>query len=166
MKLPKVKMVSIEEGVTALGFRRVASVARKLNPASEIYFITPGNLYSFANQIFPSLHKSLSNKDYRTIAKELSSADIVCFSSMTPSAEYVEKVATAIRRINPKVFILWGGTHCILHSEEAIKFADSICTWEGEAPFQMFYKAFSSKKSYLKTPSMWFKTKKGLILRT
>lgn len=163
MNQPKVIFVSVEEGITALGFRRVAAVAKKLNPNTKVYFVTPGNLYSFTTHIFPSKHKNLNSKDYQAIARELFVADLVCFSSMTPPAEYVEHIATALKRANPKVFILWGGTHCILHPAEAIKYADAICTWEGEIPFQMFYKAFSNQKNYFKTPSMWFKTKKGVI---
>lgn len=158
----RIKFVSIEEGITALGFRRVVAVAKKLNPDTEVYFIAPGNLYSFATHIFPSQNTGFTKKDYRVIIRELSSADLVCFSSMTPSAQYVEIIATAIKKLNPKVFILSGGTHCILHPEEAIKYSDAICTWEGEIPFQIFYKSFSKQKSYLSTPSMWFNTEKGI----
>jgi anaerobic magnesium-protoporphyrin IX monomethyl ester cyclase len=163
MKQIKIKFVSVEEGVTALGFRRVAAVARKLNCATEILFITPGNLYSFATHIFPTREIDLTDKDYRAIARELSSADLVCFSSMTPSAHHVERIAAALKRRSPHVFTLWGGTHCILHPEDAIKHVDAICTWEGEIPYQKFYRTFSQHKPYLKTPSMWFKTKKGII---
>lgn len=82
---------------------------------------------------------------------------------MTPSAHYVESIATALKKINPKVFILWGGAHCILHPDDAIKYTDAICTWEGEIPFKIFYQAFTSQQSYIATPSMWFKTKKSII---
>lgn len=160
---PKVKFVSVEEGITTLGFRRVAAVAKKLNPKTEIYFITPGNLYSFKTHIFPSRHSKLNQKDYQNIARELSLSDIVCFSSLTPSSSFVKGIAIALKKINPRVFILYGGTHCILHPEDAIKYSDAVCTWEGEIPFKIFYRAFSSNKSFLKTPSMWFKTKKGIV---
>ena len=88
------------------------------------------------------------------VAEEISFNDTV--------KDKIQKM-TALKKINPKVFILWGGTHCILHPNEAIKYSDAICTWEGEIPFQIFYRAFSSQKSYLATPSMWFKTKKSII---
>jgi anaerobic magnesium-protoporphyrin IX monomethyl ester cyclase len=163
MSLIKVKFVSIEEGITALGFRRVAAVARKLNPNTDIYFIAPHNLYSFTTHLFPSRKTYFGRKDVNKIARELAKANLVCFSSMTPSASYVEKIAIAIKKYNPTTFLLWGGTHCILHPQEAIKYVDAICTGEGEIPFQKFYRSFAAKKPHTITPSMWFKTKKGIV---
>lgn len=159
----QVKFVSIEDGISALGLRRVVAVARQLNPATDIYFITPGNLYSFSTHLFPSRAPSFGLKDIRVIARQLAKADLVCFSSMTPSASYVEKIASAIKKINSKTFILWGGTHCILNPNEAIRHVDAICTGEGEIPFRIFYQAFFHQKVYLSTPSMWFKTNAGII---
>lgn len=159
----KIKFVSVEQTIGAFGFRRVASVARKLNPKTEIYFLTVGNLYSMITHIFPSHQEIFGEKDLNSIVEELSNADLLCFSSMTPSSSYVEKIASAIKKINPNIFILWGGTHCIIYPEEAIKYVDAICTWEGEIPFEIFYKAFTEKRNYLTTPSMWFKTADGII---
>lgn len=159
----KVKLVSIEEGITALGFRRIASIARKLNPDTEIYFIAIGNLYSLTTHLFPNSVVAFTDRDLDIIAEELSKADLLCFSSMTPSAFYVEKIIYAVKLKNPKIFILFGGIHCIMYPEKAIKYVDAICTGEGEAPFEKFYEAFSTGKEYLTTSSMWFNTKDGII---
>lgn len=156
-------MVSIEEGVTALGFRRIAAIARQLNPKTGIYFITPGNLYSLLTHLLPSQQRKFSEIDIKIIAKELAKTDLLCFSSMSPSAEYIIKIIQAVRKINPKVFVLWGGVHCILYPEEAIKDADAICTGEGEIPFQQFYQSFARKKSLLKTPGMWLRVNQKII---
>ncbi|MFH1827323.1 MAG: cobalamin-dependent protein [bacterium] len=153
----KIKFISVEEGITALGFRKVVSVARELNLDTEIYFITTGNLYSLKTHLFPSTRETFTYKDYKKIAKKLSDSDLICFSSMTPSAFCVERIVKYIRKYNPKAFILWGGTHTIINPEDAIKHVDAICTGEGEAVFANFYRAFLNKKNYLKTKSMWFK---------
>jgi len=159
----RVKFVSVEEGITALGFRKVAAVARKLNSETEIYFITTGNLYSFVTHIFPSTRETFKEKDYLRMAKELSDADLICFSSMTPSSFLVEKLLKKIKKYNPKVFTVWGGTHAIIYPDEAIKFADAICTGEGEMPFIKFYNLFSKNRDFRKTESMWFKKGKKII---
>lgn len=160
-----IKFVSVEAGISALGFRRVAAIARKLHPKTEIYFVTPGNLYSLKNHLFPSSSKNdgLTDKDAHIIAKALAKADLLCFSSMTPCAPDVEKIIKAVRQKNRKVFIIWGGTHGIIYPDDAIKYADAICTGEGEIPFEIFYNAFISKKNFLNTPSMWFRVKKNII---
>jgi len=97
-----------------------------------------------------------TDKDLNIIAEELARADLLCFSSMTPSASYVEKIVEAVRRRNPKIFIIWGGTHCIMYPQEAIKHVDAICTGEGENSFKKFYETFAAEKEYSLTPSMWF----------
>lgn len=163
MKNINIKMVSVEEGITALGFRRVVAVARQLNPQTEVYFITPGNLYSLASHIFPSLKREFNKKDARLVAKTLAKADLLCFSSMTPSASYTEEIIAEVKKINPKVFILWGGAHCILHPNEAIKKVDAICTGEGEIPFQVFLNSFSSGKINYRIQSLWFRKGKRII---
>ncbi|MFA5932985.1 MAG: radical SAM protein [Microgenomates group bacterium] len=159
----KVKFVSVEEGINALGFRRVAAVARKLNPNIDIYFITPGNLYSFLNHLLPSHKSMLTNKDINLIAKELAKADLLCFSSMTPSSSYVARIITAVKKYNPKTYIVWGGVHCIINPEEAIKHADAICIGEGEVPFEMFYSNYLINKKYTQTLNMWFRQGKRII---
>lgn len=159
----KIKFVSVEEGINALGFRRVAAVARKLNPDINIYFVTPGNLYSFSNHLFPSHKSTFTNKDINLIAKELAKSDLLCFSSMTPSSPYVIKIIEAVKKKNPKTYIVWGGVHCILNPEDAIKYADAICTGEGESTFEIFYTNYSNNKKYTQTMNMWFRTSKKII---
>ncbi len=64
----KVKLVSIEDGITALGFRRIVAIARKLNPSIDVYFITTGNLYSLITHLIPSFAIKITNKDIENIA--------------------------------------------------------------------------------------------------
>lgn len=159
----KVKLVSIEDGVTALGFRRIVAIARKLNPSIDVYFITTGNLYSLITHLIPSFAIKITNKDIENIASELAKADLLCFSSMTPTSNYVEKIARVVKRKNPRIFILWGGAHCIINPDKAIKHVDAICTGEGEIPFQKFYQALVNHESYLNCPNFWFRVKNKII---
>ena len=50
----KIIFVSVESGITALGFRKVAAIARSLNSETDICFIPVDNLYSFISHIFPN----------------------------------------------------------------------------------------------------------------
>lgn len=163
MRNINVKFVSVEEGITALGFRRIVAVARKLNPSVGVYFITTGNLYSLITHLIPSFAIKITDKDINNIANEFAKADLLCFSSMTPTSNYVEKIVKAVKRKNPKVFILWGGAHCIINPDLAIKHVDAICSGEGEIPFKIFYKAFIKNKAYLDCPNIWFKIKNKII---
>jgi anaerobic magnesium-protoporphyrin IX monomethyl ester cyclase len=158
----RIKLIAVEDGITALGFRRVAAVARQLNPATDIYFIATGSLYSLKSHLFPSARPDF-DRNIDAIAEELAQAELVCFSSMTPSAMYVEKLARAVKARNSRVFLAWGGTHCVLYPEDAIQHVDAIFTGEGEAAFRAFYETFSTGKDYRQTPSMWLRTAGGII---
>lgn len=158
-KKRQVKFVSIESGITALGFRKIAALARKLNPETDICFIPVDNLYAILSHVFPTKKIDFDNKDVKIAAKYLARSDLVCFSSMTASASYVKAIAQAIKKENPKTFFLWGGVHPMIHPNEAIKYVDAICTGEGEVPFKNFYQAFCEGRDYFSTPSMWFKRK-------
>ncbi len=158
----RVKCVAVEDGITALGFRRIAAVAREINPATDICFIATGSLYSLKTHLFPSA-ESHFDRYIDAIADDLAEADLICFSCMTPSALHVEQLAYAIKQRNPNAFLLWGGTHCILCPEDALQHVDAICTGEGEDVFRTFYEAFSTGKDYQRTPSMWFRTPDGII---
>lgn len=159
----KVKLVSIEDGITALGFRRIAAIIRKINPSSEIHFIPTGSLYSFKSHIFPSLRVRFDDVHIEKIAENLAAADLLCFSSMTPCAQYVEKIAGIVKQKNPNTYILWGGTHCTLYPDDAIKHVDCICLGEGEVPIEIFYNKFIMNLDFKKTDSMWFNSGNEVI---
>ena len=159
---PKVKFVSVEAGITALGFRKVASVARSLNGETDVCFVPVDNLYSLISHIFPSKTKQFTESDAKIIGTYLADADLVCFSTMTASAEETKQIISQIKAVNPNVFILLGGVHSIIYADEAIKIADAICVAEGEIPYEKFYSDFAAKRDFSSTPGMWFKTPSGI----
>ncbi len=159
----KVKLISVEGGVSAIGFRKVAAIARKLDPHAQIYFLAVGNLYSLREHLFSSFKPRLSSRDITAIAAELCDADLLCFSSMTVTADYVKEIIKEIRKKKKNIFILWGGSHCIIYPDEALQAADAICATEGQEVFERFYTSFSGNKDYVATAGMWFNTNQGVI---
>ena len=157
------KFVSVEAGITALGFRRVAAVARALNSDTDICFIPVNNLYSLLSHVFPGKKSGFGGADAKRVASYLAGADIVCFSTMTASAEETKSIISCIREINPGVFILLGGVHSIIYPEDAIQMADAICIAEGERAYEVFYGDFEEGRDFLSTPGMWFNTPDGII---
>ena len=43
----KIKLISVESGIAAIGFRKIAARVRLVDSSSEIYFVPNDNLYSF-----------------------------------------------------------------------------------------------------------------------
>ena len=128
----KVKLVSVESGIAAIGFRKIVAMVRLLNCSSEIYFVPNDNLYSFKSHFLPGKNISLNSDSITKIAHSLADADVICFSSMTASATYVEKIASNIKKINKNSMLIWGGIHPTLYPHESIKYVDAICIGEGD----------------------------------
>lgn len=155
----KIKLVSIESGIGAIGFRRIVAVVKNIKPDTEVYFIPTDNLYSLKSHFFPNKVKILNETELMNISKHLAGSDVIGFSSMTASSKYVEKISKYIKKINPNVFIIWGGVHPTLYPNESIKFVDAICIGEGEISIEQFIRNYLSKKPYINTPNIWFRRK-------
>lgn len=154
----KVKFVSVENGIITVGFRKMVSVARLIYPETEVCFIIPGNMYSPYNFLMKAgeLENDLPKKDLENVANALAQADMVCFSSMTTLANLTKKIIGAIRAINTKTFIVWGGIHPIVYPADAIEHAHAICTGEGETAFMNFFQTYKNGSDYTKSKNFWF----------
>jgi radical SAM superfamily enzyme YgiQ (UPF0313 family) len=162
----RISFVSVEDSIKAIGFRKVAAVARSIHPDTEVCYVTPSGMRAFFRLLFKRdrINNTLSDEDLKNIGNHLAKADIVCFSSMTPFADATKKIIAAIREINSKTYIVWGGIHPILNSEDAIQHADAICTGEGETAFQNFLLDYNNGKDYTVNNNFWFNVN-GKILK-
>ncbi len=159
----KVAFVSVESGITALGFRRVAAVARRIDPRTDIFFIAVDNLYSLLSHIFPTRKTGFDASDADIAGRRLGEYDLVCFSSMTASAKQVEEIIAAIRSNNPRTFVLFGGVHAIIYPEAAMAVSDAICVAEGEIPYAMLHAKMAAGEDFTDIPGMWFKGADGNV---
>tara|TARA_B100000959_G_scaffold269363_1_gene315046 strand:+ start:6277 stop:7854 length:1578 start_codon:yes stop_codon:yes gene_type:complete len=153
-------MVSIEDGMSAMGFRKIASIAKSANQNTGVYYVALESTYSPIRNIL-GLHGVRNEKDkkkerLREIAYPLAKADIIGFSSMTNNADFTRAIIKEIREINPKSYIVWGGIHPIVFPEDAIHSVNAICVGEGEYPFMEFISLFKSGKDYTGIKNFWF----------
>jgi radical SAM superfamily enzyme YgiQ (UPF0313 family) len=164
----KIKLITLEDGLANPGFRKFAAYAKSINPDTDSYFVITGNYRSFKHLLFTAnstdqiARNALSPADVERVAAEIADADIIGLSSMTQYAGATEALIAAVRRINPKAYIIWGGIHPIIQPEDAILHADAICTGEGEFAFKKFLDAYKAGEPFLNTPSFWFNTPNGI----
>jgi anaerobic magnesium-protoporphyrin IX monomethyl ester cyclase len=159
----KIKLLTLEDGLANPGFRKFAAFVKRINADTDVYFVVTGNFRSFWHLLFTQIAaNALADPDVEAIAAEVADADIIGLSSMTQYAGSTVKLIEAVRRRNPKAYIVWGGIHPIIEPEDAIKYADAICTGEGEFAFERFLSAFKEGRPYYNTPSFWFNTPAGI----
>ena len=166
----RIHMVSLEDGITATGFRKIAAYVEKLNAETKVFYV--------GTQRYRSLWKSFVRKMGETrafgdaeideIAHGIAGADIVAFSSMTGYGDLTKALATRVRELNPHAYTMWGGIHPIIYPEDAIKAdVDAICTGEGEHAFEEWLDAYRGGRDFTKLQNFWFKdrTNGGAITR-
>lgn len=163
----RINLVSLEDGITATGFRKIAAYVERLNRDTHVYYVGTKRYRSLSNSLFRRMGGGeFRDEDVESIARTLANADLVAFSSMTGYAEITKRVIRRVRQINSKAFLIWGGIHAIIHPEDAIAAdVDAICTGEGESAFEAFFNAFSRGDDCTRTGNFWFKRPNGEIIR-
>ncbi len=155
----RVKLVSLEDGTTSCGFRKIAAYTSRINPDTESCYITTKRYASLGNILFGS-HGigKMGDEQVDEIAQGLADADLIGFSSMTGYANITRRVIRRVREIRPDVLMIWGGIHPIIEPEDAILAdVDAICTGEGEFAFEQFLSLAKEGRDYTKVENFWFK---------
>lgn len=161
----RIHIVSIDDSLISIGARKVCAYMRGINPDTHIYYLPLSNFFSLWSLLAPRYRQELNiERDADAIAEPLADADVVAFSSMTHAADATKAIIAAVRRINPRAYIVWGGIHAILVPEDAIQHADAVCTGEGEFAFAEFFDAFRHGRDYTGTRNFWF-NQSGDIIR-
>ena len=160
----KINFVSIDGGIIACGFRKMASLVRSINPETEINYIVPTNHMSVASFLLGRCTSDLAFKDIDSISRHLANADLVGFSSMTPYAELTKNIIKRVKEINPHIYLIWGGIHPIVNPEDAVNHVDAICVGEGEMAFKEFYSLYKDGLDYTGTKNFWF-NQNGKIIK-
>jgi anaerobic magnesium-protoporphyrin IX monomethyl ester cyclase len=156
----RVGMVSLEDGITSCGFRKMAAYVARLNPDTEAFYVTTARYKSIRNGITGGRGNGgdLTDDEVDQVAEGLLGVDLLGLSSMTGYSGVTRRVVKRVRELDPSVFIIWGGIHPIIHPEDAITAdVDAICTGEGEFAFHEFFDAFKEGRDHTQVKNFWFK---------
>jgi radical SAM superfamily enzyme YgiQ (UPF0313 family) len=160
-------MVSLEDGITAMGFRKIAAYMERLEPETRVFYIGTNSYRSFWSYFTRRNGGAVefTDADVDQMARGLAGADIIAFSSMTGYSALTKRLVTRVRELSPKSFVMWGGVHSIIYPEDAITAdVDAICTGEGEFAFEEFLDLYRQGRDYTGVRNFWFK-KDGAIHR-
>ena len=155
----KIRMVCLEDGIMSCGFRKIAAFAERINADTRSYFVSTnhfGGLKFLRGHLGGAAVFDADAVD--EVARGLSDADVVGFSSMTGYAEMTRAVARRLRELSKNTYIVWGGIHPIIHPEDAIQAdVDAICTGEGEFAFEELVDCLRTGKDHTGIHNFWFK---------
>src|SRR3989442_7894605 len=119
----KIHLVSLEDGITAIGFRRIAAFVEQINKDTRVFYVGTRCYQSLSKWIRRSMGQArrFGSDEIDEIAQSLAGADLVAFSSMTGYADLTKALAARIREINPRTCLILGGIHPIIYPDDAIQ---------------------------------------------
>jgi anaerobic magnesium-protoporphyrin IX monomethyl ester cyclase len=164
----RIKLVSLEDGITSCGFRKMAAFAARINEDTESCYVSTNRYRSIRNGLRGTLGSagSLEPEDIDVAARGLVDADIVGFSSMTGYAELTRRLIARVKELDPSTYVIWGGIHPIIHPEDAILAdVDAICTGEGEFAFEELHGLLRDGRDPSGVRNFWFKRPDGEVVR-
>ena len=159
-----IAMVSLEDGITACGFRKMAAYVGRVNGGVDSYYVTTTAEFKSLKSALTGRRGSsteLSDEQIDEVAQGLVGHDMIGLSSMTGYADLTRRVVKRVRELDPDVYMIWGGIHPIIHPEDAITAGvDAICTGEGEFAFEELYAALLADRDPTDTKNCWFKDRR------
>src|SRR5262245_59178952 len=160
----RIQMAYVGSSLAAYGFRLLTSVVRQRFPATACRFVMFFNVRSITKIISPvSQTAELTDREANAIAASLADCDVLGIACMSEHAAPVKTLIAAVRKLNPKAFIVWGGVHPIMHPDDAIQHADAICVSEAETALPALLEQFASGQDYTATRSFWFRRGEQII---
>ncbi len=156
----RIQLVSLEDGITSCGFRKMAAYVRRINPDTEPVYVSTNRYRTLRAGIKGTYggKGELGDEEVDEIAQGLVGSDLVGFSSMTGYADLTRRIVTRLRQLNPSSYIVWGGIHPIIHPEDAILAdVDAICTGEGEFAFEELRQLLLDDCDPVSVGNFWFK---------
>ena len=136
----RIKLVSFEDGVVSIGFRRISSLVKSSYPSTKTYLYNVSGISAMVKNIFSQKKQSslqVQNEVFINpeFIKEIADADVIGFSGMSKFAAHIKRAVFLVRQLNAEALIIWGGLHATVFPEDAIKHADAVCIGEGEKSF-------------------------------
>ena len=162
-KLLEIRLACVEDGLDNVGFRKISAYIKSIHSNTKMLYIPVGNIRSMVKLLKEEGSDVFNDKDVHNVAQYLAESDLIGLCSMTQYSDTVKAIIAKIRQLNPNAFIIWGGIHAIIQPEDAIKYADAVCTGEGEFAFKTFLELFKSGKDYTTAPSFWFRKANNII---
>ena len=161
----RVKLVSLEDGTTATGFRKFAAYAAQINEDTTSYYVSTSRWASITGAIKGTMGgkpEDIPDEQIDEMAQGIADADLVGFSSMSGYSQLTHRLSTRLREIAPDAFQVWGGIHPIIHPQDAITApVDAICTGEGEFAFEELLGHLRAGTDHRDTRNFWFPDASG-----
>ncbi len=145
----KLLLISLQSNAYVTGLKYIAANAKAHGHDVKILFL-PGYLEA---ELHPEIEKFITELNPELIGISLMSIEF-----------YPAKNLTRLLRNYFTVPVVWGGVHAIIKPEECIKYADYVCTGEGEHVMVSLMEHLGAKQGALADmPGLWSRNNDTII---
>ena len=90
---------------------------------------------------------------------------LFCLTAVSTQFAFAREIARLVKEIDPSIFVILGGHHASLDSEEAIQAAnlDAICVGEGDGSVVELAQRIERGEPVTRIPHLWFKKADGSV---
>jgi len=143
----KIALVGVYASPEATGLRLVSSFLKSRGHQVRMILMTAKRSHKSQRTYKPELIEQFVEK--------VRDCDLVGMGLMTNCYYQARELTEAIRRVDLKSPVVWGGVHPTVAPESCIDFADIVCVGEGEWPMLELADAMEAGKDYSRIPSLW-----------
>ncbi len=157
----KIKLVGFYDSLFSSGLRKMSSIVKQHYDEVELFLYSPEGYGNFFKAHFMNTDDEVSTFNPILIEK-MKDADVIGVSTMSNYSILTKEFIRAVKKVNPGCYVVWGGPHAIMNSEECFPEADAACIGEGEEAFIELLAKLGSPDME-KLDGFWFNGKDGLI---
>lgn len=153
----RIRMAYIGSSISSFGFRLLGALVLLEFEDFHQHFVLAENFRKLSSILLSNAASQLSAQEIDIIGQELADADVIGLSCFSEYAQLTKDISTAIRRHNPKAFVIWGGVHPTADPDDCIDHADAIGIGEAEISLPILLKRLRDQDAYEDVPGFWFR---------
>ncbi|HZM00702.1 MAG TPA: radical SAM protein [Planctomycetota bacterium] len=153
MRRLKILFVSLNNTIFADGSRILSASLRKQGHDVHFICLTQDGVNLYSEDVLGQFSALVGEKR----------PELVLYSFLSDNFLRASRVTERIYRDHPGVAQVWGGVHCTIAPEEAIKHCRIVCQGEGDEALPEFVEKFANGEDYTDVANFWFRDERGEV---
>lgn len=153
MRRLKIFFVSLNNTIFADGSRILSAVLRKQGHDVNFICLTQDGVNLYSEAVLKQFSDLVAEKR----------PELMLFSFLSDNFLRASRVTERIYRDHPQTTQVWGGVHCTIAPEEAIKHCRIVCQGEGDEALPEFVEKFAEGQDYTDVANFWFRDERGEV---
>ena len=153
MRRLKITFVSLNNTIFADGSRILSAKLRQMGHDVTFVCLTQDQQEHYSEDVLKQFSRLIGERG----------AELVLYSFLSDNFMRAARVTERIYKDHPGVDQMWGGVHCTIAPEEAIKHCRIVCQGEGDLALPEFIEKYAAGEDYHGVENFWFQMPDGSI---